>query len=254
MVLSKIYTNITDGIRNYFRETSVHGFRYVVDGHGSFFRILWMLVVVVTFMLCGYLVKETLVEMERNPIVTIIEEVDISKIPAPAISVLVHQGDAIEESLWYKKMFNKFDVCNPKIDMNKHELLAPFLAINSKFNKLIRKQFAGTNLYQSDSIKELRENEKVAFCAFSNKMMSFGNNDTIRQIYTKQVGNLVDSDFLANDFKEIIKRSLGSEAEYDPICEGHKNNISEEDTLHEWNSLVLPINYKLYNNYGCSER
>ena len=210
-----------------------------------------MLIIIFMFSCCGFLVKKTLHEIEVNPTITISEEVDISEIPAPTISILVPKGNQLNEKSYYIKFLNQFNACNPDIDMRQNSTLASFLPINANLNRLIRSKFGVTKLYQAMSVKELMNGaKKDSFCAFANKLQSVWQDSSLKEKYIKKVELLVDSDFLVNDYSRIIGKSI-SESERNTDCDGFIGNLTE--IMSEWNLLMMPVEFKIKNNYGCSQ-
>ena len=47
---------LKDDIIGYFSETTVHGFKYVVQGRNIYERLVWSVVIVVGFALCAALI------------------------------------------------------------------------------------------------------------------------------------------------------------------------------------------------------
>ena len=74
-------------VENYFRQTTVHGLRYIVDGTTLFERIVWLVCVVFVFGICSFLIMNALDDMNRSPILTTTEAVHISMVRKPAVSV-----------------------------------------------------------------------------------------------------------------------------------------------------------------------
>ena len=54
-------------IRNYCQINSVHGFVYLSEGH-IVNRLFWALVILIMFLASGYLIRESSIEWEENPI------------------------------------------------------------------------------------------------------------------------------------------------------------------------------------------
>ena len=77
---------------NYFRQTTVHGLRYIVEGASLFERLLWLSCVVSVMAIASFLITNSLRDMRRNPMVTSTETVHISEVPKPAVSVNLPTG------------------------------------------------------------------------------------------------------------------------------------------------------------------
>ena len=54
-------------LRNYFKETTVHGFRYLVDGRSIGERIAWFAVIFSGFVYAGILIYSNVNDWEKNP-------------------------------------------------------------------------------------------------------------------------------------------------------------------------------------------
>ncbi len=70
------------------RETTVHGFRYVVEGRSSGERLAWVFAIAGAFAFSGYLANCAIREARENPVVTSIEIVGVRDIPFPSVTVL----------------------------------------------------------------------------------------------------------------------------------------------------------------------
>ncbi len=57
-------------MRDYFRETTVHGFRYVVEGRSAAERTAWVAAIAAAFLYSSLLVHQALEEARENPIST----------------------------------------------------------------------------------------------------------------------------------------------------------------------------------------
>ena len=76
-------------ICSYFTETTVHGFRYIVEGRDNVERICWAIVIVTGFILSALLIQQSFANWENTPLQTTIETVSlpIEKLDFPAITV-----------------------------------------------------------------------------------------------------------------------------------------------------------------------
>ena len=76
-------------ILGYFSETTVHGFRYIVNGRNAFERTAWMLFIAFGFWYSGYTIYNAYMEWELHPVQTTIDEVGlpVQELPFPAITV-----------------------------------------------------------------------------------------------------------------------------------------------------------------------
>ena len=79
--------------KNYFRETTVHGLKYVVDGSNLLERVIWTFCVLLVFVLASFMISSSLDDMRTNPILATIETVHVSAIPKPAVSVNLPESE-----------------------------------------------------------------------------------------------------------------------------------------------------------------
>ncbi len=95
----------------YFRETTVHGFRYVVDGKTILQRLAWVLAIFVAFACATYMSHNSFKEAEENPIVTSVKVLTpshvIKNIPFPAVTVLA--GGANEKDPPFRLVTDMLD-------------------------------------------------------------------------------------------------------------------------------------------------
>ena len=76
-------------IVGYFSQTTVHGFRYIVQGRNVFERVAWMLFIAFGFWYSGLTIYNAYHEWELHPVQTTIDEVGlpVQELPFPAITV-----------------------------------------------------------------------------------------------------------------------------------------------------------------------
>ena len=75
-----------ESMKGYFRETTVHGFRYIVDAPNAPVRFIWLLVVLGAFIVTGHLLSTSFEEQYQNPTMTNYQDIPINDIPFPAMS------------------------------------------------------------------------------------------------------------------------------------------------------------------------
>ena len=82
-------SRIKADICSYFTETTVHGFRYIVEGRDLVERLFWVTVIVTGFVLSGILIQQSFENWEDTPLQTTIETVSlpIEQLDFPAITV-----------------------------------------------------------------------------------------------------------------------------------------------------------------------
>ena len=82
-----MYLRVKDHVFNYFQETTVHGFRYVVEGQNSFERGIWIVFIICAITYAATLIRTSLIENTLNPIVTTIESIPTKQVPFPAVTL-----------------------------------------------------------------------------------------------------------------------------------------------------------------------
>ena len=58
---------ISKELRGYFSETTVHGFRYLVDGQSKCEKLVWAIIIFSGFIYSGYLIQQNIKHVELNP-------------------------------------------------------------------------------------------------------------------------------------------------------------------------------------------
>lgn len=64
----------------YLEETTVHGFRYVVEGDGVIERLIWVLVILCSFCYATNLIGASLQEWTSDPIATTFQKLPLYKV------------------------------------------------------------------------------------------------------------------------------------------------------------------------------
>ena len=84
-----ILLNIKRVIGNYFRETTVHGFRYVVEGTDIFERCFWVIVIVASFFVSALVILTSFYNWDDVPLQTTIEtaSLPVETLDFPATTV-----------------------------------------------------------------------------------------------------------------------------------------------------------------------
>ena len=73
----------------YLSETSVHGFRYIVEGRNLVEKVTWFCIVLLGFVFSGLIIIQAFKNWAEYPVETTIDEVglSVSRLPFPAITV-----------------------------------------------------------------------------------------------------------------------------------------------------------------------
>ena len=81
------YLNLTNSMIRYFEETTVHGFRYVVDVQNVIERILWICVILLSFGYASYLIHCTIVDFNEQPVATSFSKVPIREVGSLCVGI-----------------------------------------------------------------------------------------------------------------------------------------------------------------------
>ena len=110
---------LKEDLKAYFLETTVHGFRYVVEGRNLFERIAWVAIIIFGFAYTAYTVSEVLQHWDRYPLETTIDKVGIpvQELPFPAITVCDTKSSQMPRRnrwLFLETLLNSLELSNPK--------------------------------------------------------------------------------------------------------------------------------------------
>ena len=116
----KWVAEVKKAVGSYFRETTVHGFRYVVEGENICEKMFWVILIIVGFILSGYIILKSFSEWGDTPLQTTIDKVSmpIEKLPQPAITVchpLELQMPRRNRWMYMEKVLNWIDTSQGKI-------------------------------------------------------------------------------------------------------------------------------------------
>ena len=80
---------LKNDVVGYFSETTVHGFKYVVQGRNIYERMAWLAVIAIGFALCSVLIIGSSQVWRSDPVQTTLDQVSIPvhNLPFPAITV-----------------------------------------------------------------------------------------------------------------------------------------------------------------------
>ena len=60
-------------VADYFDSTSIHGFAYLRKSQNLIERLVWIVIIGVCFFTAGYMINQSLIEYDENPILTTFE-------------------------------------------------------------------------------------------------------------------------------------------------------------------------------------
>ena len=105
-------------LASFFSESTIPGFRYVVQGRDWFERITWVVFLTLAFLGTGYIVVEQVRYWDSHPVETTIDEVGlpVDQLPFPAITVC--DTDSLKmprKNRWMfvEKLLNSLEFINP---------------------------------------------------------------------------------------------------------------------------------------------
>ena len=110
---------LKEDLKAYFLETTVHGFRYLVEGRNLFERFVWLCVIFCGFSYTTYTVLGALQFWDSHPLETTIDEVGIpvQELPFPAITVCDTKSSQMPRRnrwLFLETLLNSLELTNPK--------------------------------------------------------------------------------------------------------------------------------------------
>ena len=87
--IQDVKNQIVQGANEYFRDTTIHGLRYIIEGRNVYEKILWTLLVVTAFTKGGSIIVQTYITWDDEPLQTTIDKmaVPITELPFPAITI-----------------------------------------------------------------------------------------------------------------------------------------------------------------------
>ena len=74
-------------LKNYFKETTVHGIKYIVTGDNILDRLFWVCAVIVAFFITFEINRAYILEASKNPLTISLSAIPVSDVPFPAVTV-----------------------------------------------------------------------------------------------------------------------------------------------------------------------
>ena len=253
MLGSKTGQLVSRGIKSYFEETSLHGFRYLSVSRSWFFKLFWLASLILAFVCCAYLIALTVAETNDHPIITNVEEVTVNEIASPAISLLVPKTMNFMD--YNVRMLNTIKACEPIENRKDNALLTrrAFVTFMALYNSDIR-IWKGTEI--PDDL-EFLSNVTSPFHKFCSALM--GKNEDERNNILKKIRGSIDVNSLVYDLDKILDVSLETDDQIGNLkCSTNKadyHNVADLNrTLFDWINLTSPVRERLTRNITCSER
>ena len=108
----------------YFTETTVHGFRYVVEGRNRFEQILWIIFIIGGFGYSTYRIYNSYEYWESHPVETTIDQVGVPVTELPFPTITVCDTNALQmprKNRWMlvETLLNSLELLNPKEQVEK---------------------------------------------------------------------------------------------------------------------------------------
>ncbi|CAO1422206.1 unnamed protein product [Diamesa tonsa] len=154
---------------DYASRTSIHGIQYLGDVEGHWFeKVFWMIVFVISFSGCSFLIKETYDKWIESPVIVSFEErsTPVWKIPFPAVTIC-SETKAQTDLVNISKLFAEIRMChndptqkckNPNItvdDIKKLEAL--YQVCDYHFEPTRFRLTSAAKLSGKDCLKQLEE-------------------------------------------------------------------------------------------------
>ena len=103
----------------FFSESTIPGFKYVVQGRNRVERIAWVFFLVFAFVCTGWIVIEQVHKWDSHPVETTIDEVGlpVDLLPFPAITVCDTESLKMPRKnrwMFVEKFLNSLELINPK--------------------------------------------------------------------------------------------------------------------------------------------
>ena len=122
---SKTFRKVMKGeVVKFFAESSIPGFKYIVKGETLLERTTWAIFIAFAFSYAGSTVYETVLDWDRNPVITTIDEVglSVSQLPFPAITVCDTESLKMpRQNRWrfIEKLLNSLELINPEVELTR---------------------------------------------------------------------------------------------------------------------------------------
>ena len=90
--IQNIRDDLVTNVKEYFNDTTVHGFRYVVHGRNRCETIFWITLIITGFLFSGHIIYTSFSAWDETPLQTTIEKVSkpIQEYPFPAVTICDH--------------------------------------------------------------------------------------------------------------------------------------------------------------------
>ena len=126
---------------DYFKETTVHGFRYIVEGRNVLERLIWGIVILFGFVFSFYAIWQAASHWETHPVETTIDQVGVpvQELPFPAITICDTKSLQMprrNQWMFIETLLNSLEVTDPQQLIDGIIPGRKFLLISIKLNSI----------------------------------------------------------------------------------------------------------------------
>ena len=115
---------IKDEVIKFFSESTIPGFKYVVQGRDIFERVTWAVFIATAFLVARSTINDAFEDWDKNPVATTIDEVGlpVHELPFPAITVCDTGSLTMPRKNRWKfveKLLNTLELIDPEEELKK---------------------------------------------------------------------------------------------------------------------------------------
>ena len=108
-----------ENVIKYFSQTTVHGFKYVVEGRNAFERVAWILFILMSVVYSVWTVCVAWQHWDTHPVETTIDQigVPVQELPFPAITICDTNSLKMprrNQWMFIETLLNSLEVINPQ--------------------------------------------------------------------------------------------------------------------------------------------
>ena len=119
-----LWKALKDEVVTFFSESTIPGFKYVVQGRNRFERATWAVFIAAAFSVAIYGMKDAFEDWEKHPVETTIDEVGlpVHELPFPAITVCDTTSLTMPRKNRWKfveKLLNSLELVDPEEELKR---------------------------------------------------------------------------------------------------------------------------------------